>query len=182
MGLTVTAGFTPQLLLGISIIGHDATAGLGVFLNLPTVSATLEEVLQVNHKCEKIAASGSKNANDAFGSLTHITGQVGLDIGLLAQASLNIAGQSRNENASYTAFATSYPLPTACMSFDRKAKTYGIASTTPTGSAGQIGHDGQKSGAVSNISNPLLRVHGKQIRIEAAAGLLMLVSAFFMTM
>lgn len=182
MGLTVTAGFKPELLLGISILGHDATAGLGVFLDLPTVSATLEEVFQVNHKCEKIAASDSNTANDAFGSLTHVTGQVGLDIGLLAQANLNIGGYSMNENASYTAFSTAYPLPTVCMSFDRKEKTYGVASATPTGSAGQLGHNGQKSGAVSSISNPILRVLGKQSRVEVAAGLLMMVSGIFMTM
>ncbi len=182
MGLTVTAGFTPQLVLGISIIGHDATAGLGVFLDLPTVSATLEEVLQVNHKCEKIAASDSKTANDAFGSLTHITGQVGLDIGLLAQANLNIAGRTKNESISYTAFATTYPLPTACMSFDRKAKTYGIAGAASTGSTGKNGPNDQKSGAVLNISNPILKVLGKQRRVEVAAGFLTLVSAFFMNM
>lgn len=150
------------------------------------MSATLEEVLQVNHKCEKLAASDSKTVNDAFGSLTHLTGQVGLGIGLLAQANLNIAGHSKNESTSYTAFATTYALPTACMSFDHKSKTYGIAAAmstgTPTGSAGQLGSNGQKSGAMSNVRNPILKVLGEQRRVEVTAGFLMLVSAFFINM
>ena len=190
IGLTVTAGFNPQLLLGISILGHDATAGLGVFLDLPSVSATLEQVAHVNSKCEPQPLSSSSTpgsvATEIFDSLTHIKGDVGFDIGVLAQANLNIDGASFNENASYTAFATSYPLPTACISFDSKSKTYGVAgasvSASGTGNTGQIGKTDQKSDAVSSFKNPVLEVLGKQRRMELAAGILMLVSAGFATL
>ena len=178
--MTVTAGFNPQLLLGIAILGHDATAGLGVFFDLPSVSATLEQVAHTNSKCEPQPLSDTK---DIFNSLTHLKADVGFDIGVLAQANLNVDGAQFNENASYTAFSTGYPLPTACISFDGKAKTYGVAgasaSATSTAAAGNMD---QKSDAPSRFSNSILNVLGERKRVEVAAGLLMLVSACFMSL
>ena len=177
VALTVEAGFQPQLLLGISVLGHDATVGFGVSLDLPVVSATLEQVTHVNSKCEDITNSTSGNgiAKDILGSLTHVRGEVGLGIGLLEQANLDIAGHNINENASFAIFTTGYPLPTACMSFDSKAKTYGLASATSTGTAS----NGQKSGGEQSIINPLVKVLGIRNRVEVAAGFLIVVSFCF---
>ena len=178
IGLTVTAGFQPQLLLGVSVLGHDATAGLGVFFDLPKISATVEQVTHVNSKCDKVTNSNTANgiANDIYNSLTHVYGGVEFDIGLLAQANLNVGGHTFNENGSWPVLSTAFPLPTACISFDSKAKTYGAAGTTAgaptgTGSAGQAGH--QKSGAALTLCSPIQKV---------AAGLLILVSMCFIAL
>ena len=178
IGLTVTAGFQPQLLLGISVLGHDATAGLGVFFDLPKVSAKVEQVTHVNSKCDPVSSSDTAKgiANDIFSSLTHISGDVDFGIGLLAQAALNIDGHTFNENGSWPVLSTAYPLPTACISFDSKSKTYGPAGTTPgaptgTGTAGAAGH--QKSGAASILGTSIPRV---------AVGVLIMVSLCFMAL
>lgn len=178
MALTVEAGFQPQLLLGISVLGHDATAGFGVSLDLPVVSATLEQVTHVTSKCEDITNSTSGNgvAKDILGSLTHIRGEVGFGVGLLEQANLDIGGHNVNKNASFTIFSTGYPLPTTCISFDSKAKTYGPASATSAGAAS----GGQKSGGEPSVINPLVKVLGMRNRVEVAAGFLILVSFCFL--
>ena len=175
IGLTVTAGFQPQLLLGISVLGHDATAGLGVFFDLPQVTATVEQVTHVNSKCESVANSNTANgiANDIFNSLTHISGNVSFDIGLLAQANLNTAGHTFNENGSWPVLATEYPLPTACISFDSKAKTYGPAGATPGAPTGSGSAGPHNSGAAPNLGNSMQQL---------AAGFLILVSMCFITL
>ena len=186
MALTVIAGFQPQLLLGISIFNHDATAGLGVFFDLPTVSATVAEVRRVNSKCENSSMPNSNTANgivtDVIDSLTHISGEVGFNVGLLAQANLNIGGHVKQENDTYVVLSTAFPLPTACISFDRKAKTYGPANVTSTSSVTGPGHGGQKSGAASSTGNPIPQFLGEQKCVGLAAGLLILASAYFVTL
>lgn len=181
----MTAGFKPELLLGISIIGSAATAGFGVFFDLPSVSATVAEVAHVDSKCESASATTTTKGAlpDLFDSLTHITGSVDVGFGILAQADLVIGF---HENVTFPLLSTSFPLPTACIRFDKKASTFGPASATSTSGIGPNGNghgngNGKTSDA-SHIAVPSSTVFGGLKRLGAAAGLLLLVSACFVTL
>lgn len=77
---------------------------------------------------------------DVFGGLTHIGSEVEFDVGVLAQGSVGGLGA---EDV-VTVFNTSFPGPTACLSFDRGKGTLGpvttvAAATTAAGKGGKGG-------------------------------------------
>lgn len=78
-------------------------------------------------------------------------------LGATAQAEVDLGDYSFKDAAPYNLLETAYALPTACMSFDAGAKSYGPATvtTSATGSATATkGHDGGKSGAAGAAVNP----------------------------
>lgn len=111
----------------------------------------------MDSKCENVTSSTVANGiiNDIFDTLTHIDASVDAGIGLTAQAEIDVADYSFEDNKPFSILETSFALPTACMSFDADAKTYGPASVTSsaTGSATAKGHSGGKSGAAA-VVNP----------------------------
>ena len=113
----------------------------------------------MDSKCENITSSATANGliNDIFDTLTHIDASVDVGLGLTAQAEVDIGDYSFADSAPYSLLETSYALPTACMSFDADARSYGPAAATAsaTGSAdGSEGRsDGGKSGA-AGVVNP----------------------------
>lgn len=75
-------------------------------------------------------------------------------LGLTAQAQVDVGDYSFKDNAPYSLLHTSFALPTACMSFDARAKSYApaaaTATTSATGSAAAAkGHSGGAAGAVN---------------------------------
>ena len=66
-----------------------------------------------------------------------------------------MVGHSFEDDKPFSLLETSFALPTACMSFDADAKTYGPASATSSasGTATAKGHSGGKSGAAA-VVNP----------------------------
>ena len=188
IALTLSASFTPELLLGLSVFGGHGTAGAGTFLNLPTVYATLSQVSNVNAQCEPAPAgtpSGTTNATaDIFASLTHLTAGTNLSVGLVAEAEVHAGAFKLEDRKPFTAFETGFPLPTACMSFDDQAKTYApatavVASATASAGAKAL-PGGGKGAAVSGRSNPLGSVVGTWGRLETMAGILAIVFACFL--
>lgn len=163
--LTVSLGFSPEFLLGVSFFDGDASAGAGMFLDLPTISSDLSTVRHVDANCENATWSTAKE--DIFDILTHIDASIGIDLGVIAQAELSFGGSDKlNDVGKHTILSKSIALPTSCIGFDDKAKTYGVPPATGTeiqgasASASATGSD-HKS-AASNSLSPAWEV-GKMI-------------------
>ena len=176
--------------MGISVFDGAGTAGAGVFLNLPQISATVAQVANVNSKCEPAAMSSDNNTgldgalDGIFNSLTHLTSDVELAVGVVAEQKVeaknffDVAGRE-----AYTAFSTDFPLPTACFSFDAAAKTFGspTSSNTASGTPGASAlPGGTKSAASLGKDNALGGVVGKWGRFETTLAILVCVSACFL--
>lgn len=170
VALTIYAAFSPQLLLGISLLEDTAKAGAGVFFTLPRVSATVSQVTQVNSKCEPADNSTGKDLLDGFfDGLTHIEPKVELGFGLVAEASLDVDIIRAGAENIYTVANTSFPLPTACYSFDTDEKTFAPATANPTTTGSGSGPTGAAS---SQMLNPLTGLVDGWKRIEVAVTVL----------
>ena len=132
INLTVFAAFNPQLLLTISILDRDAEISAGAFLDLPKLSATVAQVNQVDEKCNPANKSSDGIKEFADGSLTNIVPKVEFGVGVLMNAQLDVPAFTADIGAETTLASTGYPLPTACISYDGKAKTYGAAAAANT--------------------------------------------------
>ncbi|KAL8794368.1 MAG: hypothetical protein Q9195_003066 [Heterodermia aff. obscurata] len=183
IALTLSAAFTPELLMGISVFDGAGTVGAGAFLDLPKISATVAQVANVNSKCEPEAVPANNDTglggalDDFFNSLTHLTSEVELAVGVVAEEEVH-AGVLFTQVAvtSYTAFSTDFPLPTACFSFDAAAKTFG-SPTTSNSASGTPGASaipgGTKSAASLGKDNALGGVVGKWGRFETTFAILL---------
>ncbi|KAL8676027.1 MAG: hypothetical protein Q9224_007335 [Gallowayella concinna] len=176
VALTVSAAFRPELLLGVKVL--TATIGAGIFFNLPTIAATISQVAHVNSKCEAIpdnATSSTVNGvlEDVFGSLTHIEPSVEFDFGVLAEAQVDKFGA---EDV-YTIFNTIFPLPTACLEFDKGKLALG--AVTPSSNGKAIAAASGTGMAGRGKENPLVWFSGKVGRWELVVGLLLATSAWF---
>ncbi|KAL8909501.1 MAG: hypothetical protein Q9207_000181 [Kuettlingeria erythrocarpa] len=179
IALTISASFRPELLLGVSVLGGEF--GAGVYLDLPTVSATVSQVAHVNDVCEPIpdtltpdnATSATINGvlEDVFGSLTHIESNVGLAVGVLAQANLGAVGA----DAEYVIFNTSFPGPTACFSYDGDKRTLGPVVAKATAA----GVEDAKGAVPSGTSSAAVGKERDVRRVEVMAALLLGVCACF---
>ncbi|KAL9608316.1 MAG: hypothetical protein Q9167_006837 [Letrouitia subvulpina] len=171
VALTIYAAFSPQLLLGISLFEDVANAGAGVFFTLPRVSATVSQVTQVNSKCEPANNSTGKDLlDDFFDGLTHIEPKVELGFGLIAEASLDVDIIRAGAETIYTVANTSFPLPTACYSFDTNEKTFGPVTANPTATGSGAGPS--KGAASAQMLNPLTGLVDGWKRIEVAVTVL----------
>ena len=136
INLTVFAAFNPQLLLTISILDRDAEISAGAFLDLPKLSATIAQVNHVDEKCNPANKSSSSSSDKikefADDSLTNVIPKVEFGVGVLVNAQLDVPAFTADIGAETTLASTGYPLPTTCMSYDGKAKTYGAAVAANT--------------------------------------------------
>ncbi|KAI4110941.1 MAG: hypothetical protein LQ339_000943 [Xanthoria mediterranea] len=179
IALTVSAAFRPELLLGIEILSR--TVGAGIFFNLPTVAATVSQISHANSKCEPIPANLTSSTvngilEDVFeDGLTHIEPSVELDFGVLAQANL---GKKVAVEAIYTVFNTGFPLPTACLEFNREEMA--LAAVTPKMNGKAIGAGSSDTGAAGKgIRNPVRGLSGMVGRLDVVVGMLLAVAVWF---
>lgn len=144
INLTASISFSPQLLLTVSAFETAAQLSVGAFLDIPTVSATVAEVRHVNELCEPSTNNtNSTGLNPSghyyFDNLTNIVPSVQMDLGVLAAADLSAGSFVVAEEKVYTAYATSAPLPTKCLIYDEKAKTFGDPRATAVAKWGKTG-------------------------------------------
>lgn len=183
--------------MGINVFDGDGTAGAGAFLSLPSISATVEQVSNVNSKCEREAGSSNNNnatsaldgvSDDIFGSLTHLKSEVDLAVGAVGELAVKAGNFKMGDTVSHTFWSTGFPLPTACLSFDAAAKTFGTptsstASTTATATPGAGAAGGDSSSAASTgRENPLGGTFGPWGRFETTLVMLACVSLGFVGM
>ncbi len=177
--LTLSASFSPRLLLGISFFSGSATAGAGFFLNTPSISTTLSTVTHVDSQCENVSNSSSAASERTFDALTHIDSSVEVALGVIAQAEVDFEGSGRlKDEAEYTVLGKTFDLPTACVGFDAAAKTYGApAQAVKTGS----GMEGPKASANSAVGTKILLGVGDEGfgRLAMALGAVMAVFVLF---
>ena len=171
--------------MGINVFNGAGMAGAGAYLHFPEISATVSQVANVNSKCEPTNdTSGEGAVDDFFRSLTHLTSKVDLSVGVVAQAQVE-AGNFLDAEAivSHELWNTTFPLPTACYSFDAAAKSYGspTETATATGTAGGDGlNGGAESAATTGKSNPLGNVITRWGRLETTFAVLACVSTVFL--
>lgn len=134
ISLTLSAGFTPEILIGISLFNGIGTVAAGVIFSLPTITATISQVSNVTSTCEPAHNSSSSSSpadQYIFNSLTHIVPKVDFAIALIAQAEVKPIGLPFiEENAAYTVWNKSAPLPTACFSYRADEKAYGAPTVS----------------------------------------------------
>ena len=162
ISLKVYAAFVPQLLIAISPAGFieeiiDAHIDAGAFLDLPKLSATIEQVSDVDEHCAplNISAAGTDDRTSSFKfpRLTHIVPEIEFGAGFVAEASfgedVDAVGYPETE---FAVFDRNVSLPTACFSYDANAKDY-VAPTPPPGKVGKNGKG--VAGDQKNSSLPL---------------------------
>ncbi|MCJ1276962.1 hypothetical protein MMC21_004771 [Puttea exsequens] len=147
IALTAVAGFRPQLLLGVSFFEGSATAGAGIFLDAPMLTATITPVTHVGANCEN---GTSSTADKIFDSLTHISTSAEIGLGVVAEVKVGLGESLIDEGTPVNIVNKTFDLPSSCLSFDAAAKTYGAV---PTGTKG-AGTTGLKGGAVGGRSVP----------------------------
>lgn len=171
--------------MGINVFNDAGTAGAGAYLHFPEISATVSQVANVNSKCEPTNDTSGEGAEGFFGSLTRLTSEVDLSVGVLAEARVE-AGNFFELGAitTYELWNTSFPLPTACYSFDAAAQSFGspTATATATGTAGGNGIDGGggNSAATAGMSNPLGHLITHWGRLETTFAVIGCVFAVFL--
>jgi hypothetical protein len=160
IGLTFSAAFRPQLLLGISILEGIGQADASFFLDLPQVSVTVEQLTNVAKTC--VPSNATNNIGDAlghiFGNLTHVSPSVNLGVGVGLMAELEIKGLGPSTATEWTITSTKYPLPTACLSYNQRDGTFAPASDPPntqtTAAASPGGSKTEKKGDSARTRNP----------------------------
>lgn len=106
-----------------------------------------------------------------------------IGIGLTAEAAVKAGHDSFQDEKPFGILSTSVALPTACLSFDADAQTYGPAAATggasvPTSAGGNAsatarGHSGGRKSGANSVVNPFgVFVRGVGLRgLVAVAGL-----------
>lgn len=158
-----------------------STIGAGIFFNLPTVAATVSQIAHVNSKCEPVPPNSTSSTvngivEDVFEGLTHIEPSVEFDFGVLAQAEL---ANDVGVEAIYTVFNTSYPLPTACLEFNREDMA--LAAVTPKVDGKAIAAGSDTGAAGKGRGNPLEGLSGMVGRLDVLVGMLLTVAVWFMS-
>lgn len=112
-----------------------------------------------------------------------------VSVGVIAEAEVHAGVFALGEAQPFTLTQTGLSLPTACLSYDAQAKTYGPASAvvaSATASAGGKALPGgakdPKGAATSGRSNPLGGVVGTWGRVQATAGILAAVFTCFLSL
>lgn len=158
-----------------------------MFFNLPTVSATVAQVFQVNSLCEPVGSNSSTTANvnvdnsTVFDDLTHIEPEVGIGFGVLAEGQAAIgARKPMGGEQVFTIFETNFPLPTACLGFDEGEGTLGpVVAAAATGTGVGAVPSGIASGAERGKENVLGGILGRMGRWERAVVMLIGVCVLF---
>ncbi|KAL9628320.1 MAG: hypothetical protein Q9204_005964 [Flavoplaca sp. TL-2023a] len=183
IALTVSAAFRPELLLGVEVL--TGSIGAGVFFNLPTVAATISQIAHVNSKCEPVPTNLTTSTvndivEDVFEGLTHIEPSVEVDFGVLAQAEV---AEGVGVDAIHTIFNTGYPLPTACLEFNREDGALAAVTPKVDGKAIAEGPGVVGVGAAGKgRGNPFAGITGMGARLDVVVGGLLGVAVWFMSL
>ena len=139
----------------------------------------------MNSKCEPIPANLTTSTvndivEDVFEGLTHIEPSVEVDFGVLAQAEV---AEGVGVDAIYTIFNTGYPLPTACLEFNRDDGALAAVTPKADGKAIAEGPGVVGEGAAGKgRGNPFAEIAGMGARLDIVVGGLLAVAVWFMSL
>jgi hypothetical protein len=160
--LDLGLGLKVELLLGVNILGGDGGIDAGLFIDLPSLSVNVSQVEGVNAQCEPATGATIVNGSvsPVFQNLTLIVPQIDIDIGLLADASLNIHELDVQKTISTqdVLAGTTFALPTVCLMWDpeKSQLTTPTLSTTTTAGPTATGGGGRSSNSgVRSVNNPV---------------------------
>ncbi|KAK2732900.1 hypothetical protein FQN55_003862 [Onygenales sp. PD_40] len=172
-GLEFSIAFTPEILLGVTSTATAVTGGIGAFFNIPSITVKVEQLDNVNGNCDPLPTSSPSASpkgdddgdnriptlDDLVGNFTNIVPTVELNLGAIAEVEFGLGKANKNLEAAHTILSKEFALPTACLAFNEKEKSF--ASPTPpppppppaatTAAAGEKGAKGsakQGSGAM----------------------------------
>ncbi len=118
---------------------------MGAIFGLPKLETKISQVVDVNERCEAVNTTAAGDDDDGiFDSLTLIEPSVVLDVELIAEVDIS-AGRKIDINIQYPLLNRTFPLPTACLSYDADARSYAPAAIPATV---ERGDGGEGSGGV----------------------------------
>ena len=128
VSLNVSAALRAEVLVGASLMDGMATAGAGVFLDLPRLALDVQHMRGVDAGCEPSTDSTLLGEIDKyFGGVAHVAPKVEIAAGMIAQANLSVG--NIGVQAAWTPLVTSWAAPTSCLAFDKEKRGYVPAST-----------------------------------------------------
>lgn len=139
LSMNFTTGFKPQLVLGAGIgsSGYDASAsgGIGVYLDLPQLAATLDIVDEVNENCEPATS-------DSQDGLIRVSSSVTYAGGGQWSLSADVFGLAYEKGDEVPWLSNTTALPTQCLAWDeKKGALIDAASIEADETSGDTGSD-----------------------------------------
>ncbi|KAI9697209.1 MAG: hypothetical protein M1836_004773 [Candelina mexicana] len=137
--LNFTLGFRPELLLGIDLLRGRGKAGAGIFLDLPKLVVEVSQVTSSSRNCAPVQSTSNTAQGaleNSFGNLTHIVPSVELDVGVALEANIQQGNFMEDIETEYTALATTFVLPTTCLSYDKAKSSFGNVQNLQTTATG----------------------------------------------
>ncbi|OJD14161.1 hypothetical protein AJ78_05467 [Emergomyces pasteurianus Ep9510] len=155
-GLEFNLSFRPEILVGVSSLIGVTTGGVGAFFNIPSITVKVDQLDNVDGKCNPLPTSSAlpgegdkKNRIPTFevlvGNFTNIVPTVELNVGVVAELSMNIGARPNKLETEYTIASKEFTLPTACLAFNPEKKSF--ASPTPPPPPSGSGGLGDGAGA-----------------------------------
>ncbi|EEQ89743.1 GPI anchored protein [Blastomyces dermatitidis ER-3] len=143
-GFEFNISFRPEVLLGVNSLIGGTTGGVGAFFTIPSINVKVEQLKNVDGKCNPLPTSSAlpgdddddddeKNRiptlEDLIGNFTNIVPTVELNVGVLAELEIGIGAFQKKLEADHTIISKEFALPTACLAFNQEKKSF--ASPTP---------------------------------------------------
>jgi hypothetical protein len=134
LALNLSATLQAQVLVGVSFLNSEDSAGAGVFLNLPTLSLAVEAVSNTDANCNPTTNSTLVNEiQSKFGNLTHIVPKAEFAAGFIVQAKAAIPGfPGINDQRAFTPLAKTFAAPTTCLAYEKNASGSAAGFVTAT--------------------------------------------------
>ena len=136
ISLNLSATIQPEVLVGISFFDGKESAGAGVFLNLPTLSLSVDQVNGTDQNCDPTTNQTIiQDLNSEYDALINIVPNVAIGAGFVVQASAAVPGLATlADQRAFTPLATTFAPPTACLAFDKSSSAF-VSPTLPPANA-----------------------------------------------
>lgn len=148
LSLNFSTGFKPQLVLGAGAgtkaLDASVNGGIGVYLDLPKLTTTLDVLDNVNEKCEA-------TAKDAQSGLIRVAPSVTYDGGSQWDLDVSVLGIDYERGQAKDWLSNTTTLPTQCLAWDAKASSLvqatALSSSSSSSGQGEASTRSTKNGA-----------------------------------
>ena len=180
IALNLSADIKTQVLVGIDLFDGYATAGAGVFLDLPSLSLSVEEVNNRDENCNPTTnRTLIQQLDSEYDAMINIIPDVVIDAGLVVQAELGKGDLSVGTQTAFTPLSTAYPPPTACFAFDKNSHRF-VSPTLPPPTGVQRAGGTGPAGSSSSSSASTTGLRYSQMVVDVAVTNALIVGALMM--